>query len=129
MHIRKLKFGKVVCLSVAQIVNNKTHTCVFGFQPQPPKEVMRYVQQSYHLLLQLQQNSPQTGQVGDSGKEWKTKWFLQQFNDEQGQEERKLSQIELQTFFELFIDYVSCKSTVPKAHTSLVNNFRKRQGC
>lgn len=129
MHIRTLKFGQVVCLSVTQIVNSKTHTCVLGFQPQPPREVTCCVQQSNHLLLQQQQNLPQTGQVGDSGKEGKTKWFLQQFNDEQGQEERKLSQIELQTFFELFIDYISCKSTVPKAHAGLMDNFRKRPGC
>lgn len=132
MLLRKLTFRKVVCLSVTRVVSSKTHTCVLGFQVRhtdhSPPVRRRYVRQPQPSSSSAAANSPSTWSSG-CFREWvETQWFLQQFNAEQGQVDRK--QVSWVTnIFELFIDYIFCKSTVPKAHTGFLTNFRKHQGC
>ena len=53
-------------------------------------------------------------------------WSLKHFSEEQGQENRKQSQLSCK-LFELLIDYVFCKSTVPRAQKNLTNYFKKKK--
>lgn len=53
-------------------------------------------------------------------------WSLKQFSEEQGQENRKQSQLSCK-LFELLIDYVFCKSTVPRAQKNLTNYFKRKK--
>lgn len=126
------KFWKAVFVNITFLANGKIKPMYWGktlYNIHSPTTFP----QSQPFFISNNNNSnnikePSNWSCKESGCGGENRWLLQKLSGEQGQENRKQSQLSCR-LFELSIDYLFHKSIVPKAQISLTNNFKKHQGC